>query len=199
MFSRQGSWSIFWGSRWPRLGLLSLVLSPCLKSQLPAPGSVCAERYGCISPGSPGVPGHFSAHIFRVVFLVEDALISPFLWTKKYRPPPKSRKRSFCLGFLSSMVRYSGLFPLLCHICCYMYKSENVYELKRWVSFSLKWLKVEPLRHGIRTLYPTFNSFGYLCHTPVHSGKQLRHTLASLEFILVSFGRHALVTSSDRL
>lgn len=54
-------------------------LASPFKSQLSAPGSVCAERYVCISPGSPGVPGHFSAHIFRVVFLVEDALISPFL------------------------------------------------------------------------------------------------------------------------
>lgn len=131
--------------------------------------------------------------------LLRMLLFHPFYEQRNIDPPPKSRKRSFCFSFLSSMVRYSGLFPLLCHICCYMYKSENVYELKRWVSFSLKWLKVEPLRHGIRTLYPTFNSFGYLCHTPVHSGKQRRHTLASLEFILVSFGRHALVTSSDRL
>lgn len=199
MFSRQGSWSIFWGSRWPRLGLLSLVLPPpsslsyLLQVVVSAQSSMGASLL--VLQESLDISQHTS---LEWLFLLRVLLFHPFLWIKKYRPP-KSRKRSICLSFLSSMVRYSGLFPLLCHICYYMYKSENIYELKRWVSFILKWLKMEPLRHGIRTLYPTFNSFGYLCHTPVQSGKQGRHTLASLEFILVSFGRHALVISSDRL
>lgn len=65
--------------------------------------------------------------------------------------------------------------------------------------FILKRLKVEPLRHGIRTLQLTFNSFGYSSYTLVYDGKQGRHTLAPLGFPLVSFGRQVSVISSDRI